>query len=222
MSDASETAYSVIRSEIIAGRYKPGVRLTEEELADHCKVSRTPVRDALRRLAAEDLVRIIPRQGTFVRNLSEAEVDEIFEMRAMLEGYGARRAATRIGTDACTQLGILIAEIDQALEHWPSPDLSSFLKANRQIHAIITEATDSTRLSQMIARLTEQPIIARTAQLYSADDLKRSNDHHRELLAAFETGDPVWAEAVMTSHIKAAHQVYRRTFASVEEKAAAE
>ena len=92
---AVDKAYDAVRSGIIAGRYLAGARLTEQEIATTVGVSRTPVREALRRLDAEGLVEFTPNLGAIVTVWSEADSDEVFDLRAMLESYSARRATLR-------------------------------------------------------------------------------------------------------------------------------
>src|SRR3712207_4280762 len=96
MAGAVEKAYTAIRERIITGDYAPSARITEQEISDTAGVSRTPAREALRRLQAEGFVRVVPNQGAIVTDWTEADIEEIFELRAMLEPYGAYRAAARI------------------------------------------------------------------------------------------------------------------------------
>ena len=107
MSSAAEKAYEAIRDGIVGGVLPVGGRLREEELAGSIGVSRTPVREALRRLDAEGLVEFSPRRGAQVASWSDQDLDEIFGLRAVLESYGASLAATRIGGDALAELAEL-------------------------------------------------------------------------------------------------------------------
>lgn len=212
MSKARDKAFQIIRDKILTGVFLPGERLKEEELADEIGVSRTPIRDALRSLAADYYVTNIPNHGTFVTEWSVGDIEDIFELRSMLEGYAARRAATRATPEQIAQMKTQVARIDAALQTPGAMDIDSFLDANRKLHALVTEAAGSERLSLMITRLVEQPVVARTAIQYRESDLIRSNNHHRELVEALETGDTSWADSVMTSHIQAAYQIYRRAY----------
>ena len=96
MSKAATKAYDAIRARILSGELAPGSHLKEEELAEFCGVSRTPLRDALRSLAADFYVSTVPNHGTFVSDWSVADIDDIFTLRGMLEGYAAQRAASRV------------------------------------------------------------------------------------------------------------------------------
>ena len=212
MSKAATKAYDAIRARILSGELAPGSHLKEEELAEVCGVSRTPLRDALRSLAADFYVSTVPNHGTYVSDWSVADIDDIFTLRGMLEGYAAQRAASRVTQAQINTMSSCCDDIDKALNRKSTPDIDGFLAANRLLHQTITQAADSERLSLMLGRLVEQPIVVKTAMSYERDELRRSNDHHRELVSALQARDEKWAEAVMTSHIHAALQNYRRTY----------
>ncbi|GER04376.1 GntR family transcriptional regulator [Iodidimonas nitroreducens] len=188
MSKASEKAYREIREQLLRGTFKPGERLIEDDLASLCGVSRTPIREALRRLASDMFVRQIPNHGTFVIETSEHDVEDLFELRAMLEGYAAARAAHRVTADALARLNEEIARIDRALSMQGAYYLDTFLDANRSIHAIIIGLAGSERLRLMLHSLTEQSVVLGTLHRYSMEDLKRSNEHHKEIMAACGRG----------------------------------
>ncbi len=207
MSKASEAAYRRIRAEILAGGLVPGEQLREEQLAEACGVSRTPVREALRRLEAERFVRRSDSQRTFVNDWSFEEVEEGFGLRAMLEGRAAARAATRISDENMTQLDEHNRSIRCAIS-LTKADVGAFLDHNRGFHAIVLEAAGSPNLSQLLAGIVQQPIVARTARQYDQSQIGRSLAEHEELVLAFRRRDPVWAEAVMTAHIRRAFHAY--------------
>jgi DNA-binding GntR family transcriptional regulator len=207
MSRASERAYSQIRNMILSGALAPGMQLREEQLAESCGVSRTPIRDALRRLETESFVRRNESQRSFVADWSLDDIDEVFQLRTMLEAHAAGRAATRISWDQLERLRSCNAAIEAAISR-PSPDIPAFLDHNRQFHAIIIDAARSERLGMMLAGVTEQPVVLRTALQYDSENLRRSQHEHEELLAAFGRRDSGWAEAVMTGHIRRAFHAY--------------
>ncbi len=207
MSRASERAYHQIRSMILSGDLAPGMQLREEQLAEKCGVSRTPIRDALRRLETESFVRRNESQRSFVADWSLDDMEEAFQLRAMLEAHAAGRAAQRISWDQLERLKSCNNSISKAISKSP-PDIPAFLDHNRQFHAIIVEAAKSDRLAMMLSRIIEQPVLLRTALQYDADNLARSHHEHEELLAAFARRDADWAAAVMTSHIRRAFHAY--------------
>lgn len=207
MSRASDRAYQHIRNMILSGSLPSGAQIREEQLAETCGVSRTPVRDALRRLEAEQFIRRTESQRSYVAEWSFDDVEESFQLRAMLEAHAARRAATRITREQMDQLRASNRAILAAVSRQIS-DVPAFLEHNRQFHATVLEAAGSERLTSMLARVIEQPVVLRTALQYDRDNLMRSYHEHEELLAAFAHGDTVWADAVMTSHIRRAFHAY--------------
>lgn len=208
MTRAADHAYAEIRSLILSGDAAPGTQLTEEQLADICGVSRTPVRDALRRLEAELYIVRSGSQRAFVADWSHADVDEMFTLRGMLEAHAARRAATRFDTDGLAALRACNATIEAAVRR-DEPDIPAFLASNREFHRLIVDAAQSPRLAVTLATLVEQPVVRRTAMHYGRDQLTRSASEHRELILAFEAGDADWAHAVMTGHIRRAFHAFR-------------
>ena len=207
MSRASDRAYEQIRELIISGEFAPGDPLGEEALAERCGVSRTPVRDALRRLEAEMLVGRTETQRSFVADWSLDDIEDVFDLRAMLEARAARRAAGRMTDEALARLRTCNAAIGRAIAASP-PDIDAFLEQNRDFHAIILELAASRRLSQLLGSLIEQPVVWRTAHQYGQDELRRSHGEHEELLAAFARRDGDWAESIMAGHIRRAFHAY--------------
>lgn len=207
MSRASDHAYTVIRGMILAGELPPGSQVSEEALALRCEVSRTPVRDALRRLESDLLIRRSESQRSFVADWSDDDIEDAFELRSMLEAQAARRAATRITSvqlEALRHHNRLIA----AAIIGEKADIPGFLDNNRAFHEIILTAAGSSRLASLLTRLIEQPVVWRTAQNYDRENLQRSHHEHEELIAAFARGDAAWAASIMTGHIRRAFHAY--------------
>ena len=216
MSRASDMAYATIRNMILAGELPAGSQLGEAALAEACGVSRTPVREALRRLETDMLVVRTDTQRSFVAEWSLDDVRDAFDLRAMLEGHAARRAAARMTDDSLARLREANARISDAIAP-PRPDVAAFLENNRLFHACILETAGSRRLVAQLVSLVEQPVVWRTAHHYGPEELKRSWSEHEELIAAFARGDAAWAEAIMHGHILRAYHAYadahRRTAA---------
>lgn len=207
MSKASDIAYETIREMIVSGELAPGDPLGEEALAEACGVSRTPVREAMRRLEVELLITRTESQRSFVADWSLDDIEDAFELRAMLEGLAARRAATRIDIESVDRLKSFNEAIGRAVSRTPA-GVDVFLEENRKFHTLILEAAGSTRLKTLLQALIEQPIIWRTAHHYDERELHRSHQEHDELIAAFERGDSAWAESIMSGHIRRAFHAY--------------
>lgn len=213
MSKASDRAYAHIRGRILAGALAPGEQLREEQLAEACGVSRTPVREALRLLEAEHFVRRSGSQRTFVNDWSFEEIEESFALRAMLEGRAAARAASRVSPELITRLEGHNRAIGRAIAG-PALDVQAFLDHNRAFHALVLKAARSTTLGQLLAAIVMQPIVARTALQYDKSQVARSLAEHEELVLALHRGDPDWAQAVMVGHIRRAFHAYSDSYRS--------
>ena len=207
MTRASDHAYATIRAMILSGEVRSGEKLSEEALAERCGVSRTPVREALRRLEDELLIRRSDTLRSFVADWSIADVEDSFILRGLLESYAARRAAQRIRPAQLGELQAINARL-LAFVQPSSPDVAGFLECNREFHAVVLEAAASPRLTSALVRVIEQPVVWRTAQSYGRDNLLRSHGEHAELLSALERHDGDWAESVMRSHIRRAFHTY--------------
>lgn len=202
MSSAADKAYMGIRSLILDGALKAGEQLKEEELAERIGVSRTPIRDALRRLEVEFFVTRSDSQRSFVADQSVEDIDEIFTLRAMLEGHVAARAAAVGGPELAARLREIVSAAGDPR------DVDAFLDHNADFHAEILAGAGSERLATMLSRLVSQPIVHRTARNYDKGQFERSLAEHRELVEAIERGDAEWARSVMTSHIRRAFHVF--------------
>jgi DNA-binding GntR family transcriptional regulator len=207
-ASAADRAYAEIRGLILAGDASPGTPLREEALADIVGVSRTPIRDALRRLEVELYAVRTPGGRLVVADWDSDDVAEIFALRAMLEGHAAARAARRVTPAQLAELRQCNAAIEAAVA-LPQPDIARFLAENRRFHDIILSASASARLSTMLAGLVEQPIVRRTATRYDRADLARSAHEHGQLIQAFAAHDEDWARAVMTAHIRRALHAFQ-------------
>lgn len=207
MSKAADQAYQRIRSRIVSGEYPPGTHLKEELVAKDTGVSRTPVREALRRLHADHLVEFIANRGAYVASWDLDHIDDLFMLRALLEGYAANRAASRITAEQIDILETAVAEIDRVLPLHSAADRAAFIDANQRFHSTILAAANSDRLAKMISSLVEMPMLFRTLDTYDTDDLERSNHHHREIVDALKARDALWAQKVMETHLHAAHQI---------------
>lgn len=209
MSRASEQAYAKIRAHLLSGKVKAGEQLTEDQLAQITGVSRTPVREAVRRLEDELLLVRSDTKRLFVADWSRDDIEEMFTLRQMLECHAAERAAERLSRAQIADLEAINRELKAAIEQ-PQPDVARFLEANRAFHEAIVDAAHSPRLGQLLGRLVEAPVVLRTARTYSPDDLRQSARDHDELVAAFAARDADWARAVMGSHLRRAFHTFAR------------
>jgi DNA-binding GntR family transcriptional regulator len=213
MASASDRVYEEARREILSGRRVEGTYLREEELARAAGVSRTPAREALRRLEAEGLVTIFMNKGALVTRWGDKELNDVYELRVLLEGYAACRAAARTTTDALLLLDDLSSGMDEAA--WDQHDMGRLTELNLRFHREIHTLADNQMLASAITRVIEAPLVHHTFERYTAEELRRSLAHHHELVAALTAGDGDWAEAVMRSHVHAARASLRREIVEI-------
>jgi DNA-binding GntR family transcriptional regulator len=209
MAKAVDKAYQTVRERIVRGVYPAASRITEQEVAAAAGVSRTPVREALRKLHAEGLLEFIPHQGAIVTEWTKEDRDDVFELRALLESYGAARAARRMSDVGIAQLRQLAEDqYHETLSKAPGY-LTRIGELNSQFHRRIHEFAGSSRLVTALASLIEAPLMMRTFESYEEEDLVRSAAHHLEIVRALESRDGDWSAALMRSHILGSRGVAR-------------
>jgi DNA-binding GntR family transcriptional regulator len=207
---SAERALQELRALILGADLAPGSRLGEVELAERLGVSRTPVREALTRLAAEGLVEIVPNRGARVATWTVAELDGVFDLRASLEpqltGFAVPRA-TVADIGALDELAHRMLEVGSP---GPRQDLDALVPLNRAFHDRLIALADHPTLATALAAAIHPPIVRRNFHTYDEASLRRSLGHHLEIVAAMRAGDPGWAQAVMTAHIANARAVMVR------------
>ncbi|WP_433803159.1 GntR family transcriptional regulator [Actinomycetospora sp. CA-084318] len=208
---ASERAHLALREEILRGALPPGARLGEVELAERLGVSRTPVREALSRLAAEGLVEVLPHRGARVVSVSADDLDAIFDVRSALEPRATGRAASRVTAEDLDALDDLATRMLAIGAPGPEQDLDALVGLNRDFHARLLEAAASPALSTALAGVVHLSVVLRTFHSYDPASLARSLAHHAEIVAALRVADADWASAVMRSHLRNARAVMVRT-----------
>jgi DNA-binding GntR family transcriptional regulator len=212
---ASALAASEIRAAIVDGRLAPGVRLKEETLAAELGLSRTPIREALLLLQAEGLVETVPNRGAFVRAYEPDDLWDLYELRAVLEGHAARRAAERRTAEQLEALRASCERFDRLVERAEPPDLAAvqaLVGENTLFHDTILEAAANARLTGMVRQVVVMPLVYKSYIWYSPDQAQASARAHRQLVHAFEQRSPERAELVMREHVYEARDVLAEHF----------
>jgi len=212
MAAAVEKAYQTIRDGIISGAYRPGAHLTAQGLAGTTGLSRTPVREAMRRLHAEGLIAFIPHRGAFVSHLDERDIEKIYDLRVVLESYAAETAAAEATQAQIDELAELAAGMAAVLDAGGPAMVEEVAALNNRFHKLIVTAAANPRLDAAMAYIVEAPLILRTFRRYDLSELRRSNGQHLELVAAIAARDPAWARSVMTSHILSGRNTLLRSW----------
>lgn len=201
----TESVVDGVRQLILGGQYAAGDRLGEVELAATLGVSRTPVREALRLLASEGLVEVTPNKGARVVAWSPTELEEIFALRAQVEGLAARRATERITTEALDELERLAVAHADATRTGRDRQLDRVYELNGLFHSgIVQAAGGGASLIGVVGSLVHSVVLHRTLHTFDDAAMERSSRHHLEIVTAMRNRDPEWAECVMRSHLLAA------------------
>lgn len=208
MAGAVDKAYQAVRERIVRGIYPAAAHITEQEVVAASGVSRTPVREALRRLHAEGLLEFVPHQGAVVADWNSADRQDVFELRAVLESYGAARAAQRMTDSRLEELRALAQAQYQESISKQEGYFDRIGHLNSRFHRGIHEAAGSPRLMSALASLIEVPIIMKTFESYQHEDLIRSAADHLEIVRALEARDAEWSAALMRSHILGARALH--------------
>jgi DNA-binding GntR family transcriptional regulator len=211
VAKATGKAYEAIRSRILNGDFPPKFHLREEEVSEQIGVSRTPVREALRKLAADGYVQFMPNRGAFVAEWSERSISDLIEVRAELAAMAGGMAARRIreeDLDALTKLNRTMADI---AKRKPVGYLTEVSGLNLEFHNIIFKAADNNWLYTLLQQTAYLPMVQRAQYGFQEIDWRRVFDRYDELIRALKVGDGKWAAAALRSQFHASLNAVRRT-----------
>ena len=199
--DLTEQTYRVLKEKILQGELKPGAQISVPGTAVALGVSRTPVNDALKRLANDGLVEIVPRQGTFVTELTARDVAEIFDMRLMIELYAAEMVfANEAVEQVLAAFQPLMSGMQQALAGDEFQDHEAFSRHDQDFHTAVVKATGNNRLIRTYTQLHANTHGARIHYLASGDAQATQNEH-RAIEAAFRDNDLHAVKHALHAHI---------------------
>lgn len=197
-----ERAYEFLKSSVLSGQFNPGERLTEEHLAKKLGVSRTPVREALHKLESEGLIKALETRGFIVSRDSKDEVEDLFDLRAILEGYALRIISERISKEDLERLNGFIERAENALKRERIEEVFKWnTKFHDTLHGIVVEKK---RLHRLLVNIRKYVLRYRRDTLQYPDGGKRTVDGHRKILLALRLKDPDLCERMMREHIQEA------------------
>jgi len=214
---ARERAYEYLKEKLLSGRFEPGERLTEEYLAGELGVSRTPVREALHRLEQEGLIQPLETRGFRVASDSQEEMEELFEIRSILEGYALRCVCERISNKDLEELE---GYIRKAEESFKQNQVDKIYHYNTRFHDTLhTLVSHKPRLHNMMADMRKYVLRYRKDTLHYHYGSKRSIEGHRKIMMALRLKDPELCERIMRAHIhESKEDALQRTTGSTERK----
>lgn len=194
-----QQAYDEIRRRILSGELRPSSVLSEHQLATSLQLSRTPVREAIKRLEQEGLVQSLPNRGTFVTELSAHDILEIYQIRERLESLAARIAAEHMTPDEVRALEQEIALTQASIAEGHITDAFA---ADIRFHKLIIAVTQNERLSTVLATFDDQMYRVRALLTQSSERLQTSFDQHRAIVERIQAHDGPGAERVMEEHLR--------------------
>lgn len=193
-----DVVFQTLRKAILTGELKPGERLMEIHLAEQLGVSRTPIREAIRKLELEGLVTNLPRRGALVAEISERGLKDVLEVRRSLDSFCAELACERITEDEKEALKLAYVEFEQAVKN---QDVTLIAKADVDFHDIIVASTGNDRLVAILNNLAEQIYRYRFEYIKDVSQHDRLIEEHRRLLDAILKGDIMAAREASREHI---------------------
>lgn len=196
-----EIVFSHLRESIMVGKLKPGERLMEVQLAENLGVSRTPVREAIRKLELEGLVVMVPRKGAYVSEVSISDIKDVLEIRVSLEGLAASLASERIKESEIDSLQNKFNELKKAIE---SGDIQDIIDKDTELHDIIFNATRNKRLISLVDSLREQVQRFRVTYMHSNNESANLIEEHKKILDAIKNRNKNKAKEYAEEHIRKA------------------
>ena len=195
-----EKTYDYLKSNILSGRFVPGERLAEEHLAEELGVSRTPVREALHKLEQEGLIEPLESRGFCVPHDSPEEIEDLFDIRTVLEGYTLKIICERITDEQIEKLEKMIDKAEDALRR---KRIDEVFQWNTQFHDTLHSlVADKRRFHSLIVNMRKYVLRYRKDTLQNLGAGKRTMDGHRQILLALKLKDPELCERVMRIHIR--------------------
>ena len=194
-----DIVFNTLRKAIITGELLPGERLMETQLGEKLGVSRTPIREAIRKLELEGLVIMVPRKGAQVAPFTQKDIKDVLEVRAALEALAVRLACKHMDERSFLRLQLVNTEYEYAAKE---NDIETMIEKDVEFHEVIFCATQNDKLVQMFSNLGEQVHRFRIAYLKNAKASKIVQEEHMEILQALRDRDSELAAHLATRHIE--------------------
>lgn len=198
-----EVVSDALRQAIQDGNLQPGERLMEIPLAEELGVSRTPIREAIRKLELEGFVVMIPRRGAYVANISLKDITQVFEIRSALEELAAGLAAERITTEEVEVLERMLVEIN---EHMESKNMDKVVAADIEFHEVLYKASRNEKLAEIVNNLREQTFRFRSVSMNQPGRLAKTWEEHRQLVEAISAHNATQARKIARLHMEHSEQ----------------
>jgi len=188
-----------LREMIMKGELKEGDKINENELCTSMGISKTPLREALRVLSVEKLIKLVPNRGSYVSKPTFKEIKEMFDVMSVLEGVCARTAAEKMTDNDFSSLKKFHKKLEEKFEQ---RNLKEYLHYNNLYHTFLQELAGNRTLNQIVSSLRQRILLYRFRSLYSPERFEQSIREHRELLEFFRKRNPEKAETLMRNHLE--------------------
>jgi DNA-binding GntR family transcriptional regulator len=188
-----------LREMIMSGELREGDKIKENEFCELMDISKTPLREALRVLSAEGLIRLIPNRGSYVTTPTFKEIKEMFDVMSVLEGVCARTAAEKMSNIDYEKLKKIHLQLE---ENFRLKDQKRYIRNNNKYHSFVQELAGNKTLNQIVNGLRQKILLYRYKSLNLSGRFEQSIQEHRDLLEAFRKRDAEKAELLMKSHMK--------------------
>ena len=189
----------MLRDLIMTGKLEEGDKINENELCETLGISKTPLREALRVLSVEGLIRLVPHRGSFVTKPTFEEIAEMFDVMSLLEGFCARKACTKMTPKDFARLEKLHSKLE---ENFVKHDQEAYIRINNQYHTFVQKIAGNRTLNQIVNGLRKKILLYRFQSLNLSGRFEHSIREHRDLLEAFRQRDPASAETLMRQHLQ--------------------
>ena len=194
-----DVVFNTLRQAILRGEMEPGERLMEIALAERLGVSRTPIREAMRKLEQEGLVVMIPRRGAQVANITEKDLNDVLEVRIALENVAIEKACARMSEEEMSRLWLAAKEFEHTIAEG---NLVKLAEADVAFHEVIYQASDNKRLIQVLNNMREQTYRYRYEYVKGNSTYNQLIDEHAKIIAGFEKKDSEYVKAIMHTHLE--------------------
>jgi DNA-binding GntR family transcriptional regulator len=203
VAKSANLAYNAVRLRILDSRYPPEFHLREGAIAAELGISRTPVRDALRRLAAEGYVTLSPNKGAFVTNVSDASLSDLISVRAELAALAAQGVPSNAAPNIVEEMADIVRKMSRIEDDPAHKSIDAQTRLNMRFHELIFANCGNSWLGVLLRQTSNIASIQRAYFAYTAADWKRSVSRYAEIIEAIRVGDGAWAAAAFKAHFLA-------------------
>jgi DNA-binding GntR family transcriptional regulator len=206
----SDRIFFIIENEILSGSMKPGERIIETEVAANLRISKSPVREALKKLEGEGIVKLVPRKGYFVRSIDRKNIDDFFDIMLIIEPASARLSLKKKDKEICRKIDRLLDEMERELG---GKNYDAYLKLNDEFHEMFHKLTENEWIIKIAHMLSRQAKMLRSLSLYTGDRFYGSMKEHN-LIADFYKGgnEEALVESVMNHQLMFKENVLKSDF----------